>query len=309
MSAEAMNNNLCSQKYIREVMGSAGVTFKKGYGQNFLINPNIPKKTADAAAKSGASCALEIGPGIGALTAELCARFERVVTVEIDGTLIPILNKTLDSFNNVTIIKGDFLDVDMKTFSREMFGDRDYAVCANLPYYITTPIIMKLLEAKDPAMLSITIMVQSEVAARLTASPGTSDYGAITAAVSYYGRARRLFNVSPGSFMPAPKVSSSVVSIELYKNGEFPVNPKDEGLMFALIRAAFGQRRKTLLNALTSATLPKEYWRGVQITKEMAKVAAESVNIDPSVRGEVLSIGQFADLSDALYDIIISRTL
>lgn len=304
MPAGDISQNLCSQKYIREVMGCAGVTFKKGYGQNFLINPSIPKKTADAAAESGAPCVLEIGPGIGALTAELCSRFERVAAVEIDETLIPILNKTLASFNNVTIIKDDFLDIDIKTFSREMFGGRDYAVCANLPYYITTPIIMKLLEAKDPAMVSITLMVQSEVAARLTASPGTSDYGAITAAVSYYGRARRLFNVSPGSFMPVPKVSSAVVSIELYKKGQYPVNPKDEDLMFALIRAAFGQRRKTLLNALTSTSLPKNYGNGVQIKKEMAKTAAESAGIDPSVRGEVLSVAQFAALSDALCDAI-----
>jgi 16S rRNA (adenine1518-N6/adenine1519-N6)-dimethyltransferase len=304
MPASDANNNLCSAQYIREVMVSAGVTFKKGYGQNFLINPVVPKKTADAAAKSGAPCALEIGPGIGALTAELCARFERVVAVEIDETLIPILNKTLASYDNVTIIKGDFLDVDIKAISREIFGGKNYAVCANLPYYITSPIIMKLLEAKDPSMLSITLMVQSEVATRLTASPGTSDYGAITVAVSYYGRARRLFSVSPGSFMPQPKVSSAVISIELYKKGQYPVNPKDEELMFALMRAAFGKRRKMLINALTSASLPKRYGSGVKITKEIAKAAVELANVDPSVRGETLSISQFAALSDALCDII-----
>ncbi len=284
--------NLCSPRYVRELMDEFSIAPQKRYGQNFLINDAIPKRIADASAETEVPCVLEIGPGIGTMTRELSERFEKVIAVEIDRDLIPVLEKTLADKSNVTVINSDIMAIDIDALAREHFGDRDFAVCANLPYYITTPIIMKLLECGCSRLRSVTVMIQTEVADRLVAKAGSAEYGAITASLAYYGQAKKLFSVSPGSFLPAPKVSSTVVKIEIYPENLRPLHPKNEKLMFRLIAAAFGQRRKTLPNAL-SAGIP-------EISKENLLSALDEMNLDPRVRGEALSVAQFAELSDRL---------
>lgn len=284
--------NLCSPRYVRELMDEFSIAPQKRYGQNFLINDAIPKRIADASAETEAPCVLEIGPGIGTMTRELSERFERVVAVEIDRDLIPVLEKTLSDKENVTVINSDIMAVDIDALTREHFGNRDFAVCANLPYYITTPIIMKLLECGCSRLRSITVMIQTEVADRLVAKAGSAEYGAITASLAYYGQAKKLFSVSPGSFLPAPKVSSTVIKINIYPENLRPLRPKNEKLMFRLISAAFGQRRKTLPNALC-AGIP-------ELDKERLLSALDEMGLDPRVRGEALSVSQFAELSDRL---------
>lgn len=290
-----MNNssiNLCSPRYVHELMDEFSIAPQKRYGQNFLINDAIPKRIADASAETEVTCVLEIGPGIGTMTRELSERFEKVVAVEIDRDLIPVLKKTLSDKENVTVINSDIMAIDIDALTREHFGDRDFAVCANLPYYITTPIIMKLLECGCSRLRSVTVMIQTEVADRLVAKAGSAEYGAITASLAYYGQAKKLFSVSPGSFLPAPKVSSTVVKIEIYPENLRPLHPKNEKLMFRLIAAAFGQRRKTLPNAL-SAGIP-------EINKEKLLSALDEMGLDSRIRGEALSVAQFAALSDRL---------
>ncbi len=284
--------NLCSPRYVRELMDEFSIAPQKRYGQNFLINDAIPKRIAEASAETGAPCVLEIGPGIGTMTRELSRLFDAVTAVEIDRDLIPVLAHTLSDRDNVTVINRDIMECDVETVAREHFGDREFAVCANLPYYITTPIIMKLLECGSPRLRSLTVMIQTEVADRLVAKAGTAEYGAITAAVAYYGAAKKLFSVSPGSFLPAPKVSSSVVKIELYRPEERPVVPKDEKLMFRIIAAAFGQRRKTLPNAI-NAGIPS-------VSKAAVEEALATLGLDARVRGEALDVSRFAALSDLI---------
>lgn len=284
--------NLCSPRYVRELMDEFSIAPQKRYGQNFLINDAIPKRIAEASAETGVPCVLEIGPGIGTMTRELSCLFDAVTAVEIDRELIPVLAHTLSDKDNVTVINRDIMECDVETVATEQFGEREFAVCANLPYYITTPIIMKLLECGSPRLRSLTVMIQTEVADRLVAKAGSAEYGAITAAVAYYGAARKLFSVSPGSFLPAPKVSSSVVKIELYRPSERPVAPKDEKLMFRIIGAAFGQRRKTLPNAI-NAGIP-------HISKSAVEEALASLGLDARVRGEALDVSRFAALSDLL---------
>jgi 16S rRNA (adenine1518-N6/adenine1519-N6)-dimethyltransferase len=231
---------------------------------------------------------LEIGPGIGALTNELCMRYDNVVCVEIDKTLIPVLNETLDDYENVKIVNEDFLKLDLDAFTKEYFGTNPISVCANLPYYITTPIIMKLLEEGRGRFVSLTVMVQKEVAARLCATSKESDYGAITASLNYYGKAVKLFDVSPDNFLPAPNVTSSVIRIELYK--EIPYKVKNEKMLFEVIAGAFAQRRKTLLNSLSS--------HFPTVAKSQIAEIIEKCGFDINIRGERLSIEDFCSLAD-----------
>ncbi len=281
--------DLCNLSVIKGLMADAGISFRKEYGQNFLINRIIPEEIAENCADDANSLIIEIGPGIGCLTAELAERYARVLAVEIDKGLIPILDKTLADYDNVTIINDDVMQVDLASIVESYSSGMPVSVCANLPYYITTPILMRLLES-GVKFKSITIMIQNEVAARLVAKPGSADYGAITAVLGYYGTAHRLFKVSSGSFIPAPKVDSAVVRIDLYDTPKY--TPKNEKLFRDLIKAAFEMRRKTLSNAI-SAKLP-------HISKDRIIDAISAIGKDANVRGERLSTEDFVKLSDAL---------
>ena len=283
--------DLCNLSVIKSVMADAGITFRKEFGQNFLINRIIPEEIAEQCADDPESMILEIGPGIGCLTAELACRYAKVVAVEIDKGLIPVLDRTLAEFDNVTVINEDVMKIDLPALIAEHSEGRPVSVCANLPYYITTPILMMLLES-GVKFRTITVMVQNEVAQRLVASPGKADYGAITAILGYYGTVRRLFKVSAGSFVPAPKVDSAVIRIDLYREPKY--TPKDETLMRNVIKAAFEMRRKTLQNAL-SAKLSG-------YTKDEIKDAIVSIGYPETVRGECLSTEDFVKLSDLLIE-------
>ena len=281
--------DLCNLSVIKGLMADAGITFRKEYGQNFLTNRIIPEEIAESCADTEESLILEIGPGIGCLTVELAERYKKVVAVEIDKGLIPILSKTLAEYDNVTVINDDIMKTDIANIVNTYSEGMRVSVCANLPYYITTPIIMRLLES-GVRFSSITVMVQNEVATRLVANAGSSDYGAITAVLGYYGVARKLFKVSAGSFVPAPKVDSAVVRIDLYKEKKY--NPKSEKLFFDLIHASFEMRRKTLVNAV-NAKLP-------HISKENIAGALAELGMDIAIRGERLSTEDFVRLADLL---------
>ena len=281
--------DLCNLSVIKSLMSDAGITFRKDYGQNFLVNRIIPEDIADNCTDTSESMILEIGPGIGCLTQELALRYKKVVAVEIDRGLIPILEKTLAEYDNVTVINNDILKVDIKALIEEYSDGLPVSVCANLPYYITTPILMHLLES-GARFSSITVMVQNEVAQRLTAKAGSSDYGAITAVLGYYGEVKRLFKVSAGSFIPAPKVDSAVIRIDLYKEKRY--SPTSEKLFRDLIKAGFEMRRKTLVNAI-SAKLPG-------FNKEKIVKSLVSLGFTETVRGEKLSTEDFVKLSDLL---------
>ena len=283
--------DLCNLSVIKSVMVDAGITFRKEFGQNFLINRIIPEEIAEQCADDPESMILEIGPGIGCLTAELACRYAKVVAVEIDKGLIPVLDRTLAEFDNVTVINEDVMKIDLPALIAEHSEGRPVSVCANLPYYITTPILMMLLES-GVKFRTITVMVQNEVAQRLVAPPGKADYGAITAILGYYGTVRRLFKVSAGSFVPAPKVDSAVIRIDLYREPKY--TPGDETLMRNVIKAAFEMRRKTLQNAL-SAKLSG-------YTKDEIKDAIVSIGYPETVRGECLSTEDFVKLSDLLIE-------
>ena len=284
--------DLCNISVIKSVMADAGISFHKEFGQNFLTNRIIPEDIADNCADTSERMILEIGPGIGCLTQELAMRYKKVVAVEIDRGLIPVLNKTLSEFDNITVINEDILKVDLHALIEEHSEGMPVSVCANLPYYITTPILMHLLES-GIKFSTITVMVQNEVAARLSAKAGSSDYGAITAILGYYGSVRKLFRVSAGCFIPAPKVDSAVVRIDLYDKCPFEI--KDERLFRNCIKAAFEMRRKTLENAL-SAKLGG-------FTKDQVAEAIGRCGFDAKVRGERLSTEDFAALANHLYDI------
>lgn len=279
---------------IRSLLGEEGTSFKKKYGQNFLTNESVVERIAASALPDVPDPAerlgiLEIGPGIGVLTQKLSAVAHKVTAVEIDATLLPILEKTLADCPNVNVVNNDIMKVDLPALVAEEFADcTRLAVCANLPYYITTPILMTLLESRLP-FSSITVMVQKEVAERLCAPAGADAYGAITAVLHYYGTPRRLFTVNAGNFVPAPKVDSAVVQIKLHNTP--PVTVKSEETLFAVIKAAFGQRRKTLQNALSS--LPG-------VSREQIAHAIEEAGLSPTVRGEKLTLADFARISDQL---------
>ncbi len=275
---------------VKEIMERFGLNFKKKFGQNFLISRSVPADIAESCTPDRNCGILEIGPGIGTLTRELAARYRKVVAVEIDRDLIPALEYTLADFDNVKIIEGDIMKTDVAALCKREFTDAGlrFSVCANLPYYITTPVIMHLLESRA-GFDYITIMIQKEVAARLCGGAGADDYGAITAAVAYFGKAEKCFNVSAGCFMPAPKVDSTVMRIQLYDTP--PVDVKDEAMLFAVIRGAFAKRRKTLLNSLTGEL--------GGLSREEINAVLDSAGIEPTVRGEKLSLEDFAKIANA----------
>ena len=262
--------------------------FQKKYGQNFLIDEGIVNKIVREAGVTKDDFVLEIGPGIGTMTQLLCEQAGGVAAVEIDTNLIPILKETLAEYDNVTIINEDILKVDIKKLAEEKNGGKPIKVVANLPYYITTPIIMGLFESNVP-IDSITVMVQKEVADRMQVGPGTKDYGALSLAVQYYSKPQVVINVPPECFIPRPNVGSAVIRLTRYK--EPPVKVKDEKLMFKLIRASFNQRRKTLANGLNNS--PE-----INFSKEEITAAIESLHKGPSIRGEALTLSEFAALSD-----------
>ncbi len=276
-----------------EILNKYQFMFQKRFGQNFLIDTHVLEKIIGSAQISKEDMVLEIGPGIGTMTQYLCENAREVVAVEIDKNLIPILeNDTLVEYDNVTIINEDILKVDLNALVQERNDGKRIKVVANLPYYITTPIIMGLFEAKVP-LENITVMVQKEVADRMQAKPNSKDYGALSLAVQYYAKPYIVANVPPNCFMPRPNVGSAVIRLTLHEQP--PVQVEDEKFLFAIIRAAFNQRRKTLVNALTNAS-------ELQLTKEVVQTALEQMNLSATIRGEALSLEQFAQLCKRLRD-------
>lgn len=274
-----------------EVLNRYHIEFKKKFGQNFLIDTHVLEKIIAAAGITKDDMVLEIGPGIGTMTQYLCESAGKVIAVEIDRSLIPILeNDTLSEYDNYKIINEDVLKVDLNKLVDNENGGRPIKVVANLPYYITTPIVMGLLEKKVP-IDNITVMVQKEVAERMQAGPGSKDYGALSLAVQYYADAYIAANVPPNCFMPRPNVGSAVIRLTLYPEPRVKVN--DEKLMFALIRASFNQRRKTLQNGICNST-------ELTFTKDQVIAALQKLGWSETIRGEVLTLEQFAQLSDAL---------
>ena len=283
-----MKHKLINPKETIQVIQKYQFAFQKKFGQNFLIDPHVLDKIIAAAQISKDDCVLEIGPGIGTLTQYLAENARQVVAVEIDSNLIPILEETLKDYPNVTVINEDILKVDMEGLAKEYNQGRPIKVAANLPYYITTPIIMSLFEQQVPVD-NITVMVQKEVADRMQAGPGSKDYGALSLAVQYYASPYIVANVPPNCFIPRPNVGSAVIRLTRHK--EPPVKVKDEKLMFRLIRASFNQRRKTLQNSLNNS--PE-----LSYTKEQIGQAIGSLGLGATVRGEALTLEQFGALSD-----------
>ena len=282
--------NLGNPKNTIEIIQKYEFMFQKKFGQNFLIDAHVLEKIISAAGITKDDCVLEIGPGIGTMTQYLAENAGHVVAVEIDRNLIPILKETLADYDNVTVINEDILRVDIKTLAEEYNGGKPIKVVANLPYYITTPIIMGLFESGVP-IDNITVMVQKEVADRMKEGPGSKDYGALSLAVQYYAEPEIVANVPPNCFIPRPNVGSAVIRLTRHK--EMPVEVKDPALMFKIIRASFNQRRKTLQNGLGNAPeLP--------YTKEQIAAAIAEMGLTPTIRGEALSLAQFAQLSDIL---------
>ncbi len=278
-----------------EILQKYDFVFQKKFGQNFLIDTHVLEKIIGASAVSKEDFVLEIGPGIGTMTQYLCEKAREVVAVEVDKALIPILeNDTLADYKNVTILNDDILKVDIAKLVEEKNGGRPIKVVANLPYYITTPIVMGLFERHVP-IDSITIMVQKEVAQRMQAQPGTKDYGALTLAVGYYADAQIVANVPPNCFMPRPKVGSAVICLKRHEKPA--VDVKDEKLLFRIIRASFNQRRKTLQNGLNNAG-------DISFAKEQITAAIERAGFPPNVRGEALTLEEFARLSNCFTNMI-----
>ncbi len=273
-----------------EVLQKYHFNFQKKFGQNFLIDTGVLDRILRAAGITKEDYVLEIGPGIGTMTQCLAECAGKVAAVEIDKNLIPILEETLSAYDNVTVINEDILKVDVNRLAEEENGGRPIKVVANLPYYITTPIVMGLFENHVP-LKSVTIMVQKEVAERMQAGPGTKDYGALSLAVQYYAKPEIVANVPPNCFMPRPTVGSAVIHLARYETP--PVRVEDEEKMFAIIRAAFNQRRKTLANSLGNAA-------GLALSKESTAQALEKMQLSPTVRGEALTLEQFAMLSNLL---------
>ena len=274
-----------------EILNKYQFMFQKRFGQNFLIDTHVLEKIIKSAEITKEDLVLEIGPGIGTMTQYLCENAREVVAVEIDKNLIPILeNDTLAEYDNITIINEDILKVDLNTLVQEKNNGERIKVVANLPYYITTPIIMGLFEAHVP-LKNITVMVQKEVADRMQAGPGSKDYGALSLAVQYYATPYIVANVPPNCFMPRPNVGSAVIRLTLHE--EPTVKVEDEAMMFRIIRASFNQRRKTLVNGLTNAT-------ELQLSKEEVQEALEKMGLSQTVRGEALTLEQFAELTNLL---------
>ncbi len=276
---------------IKRILSSHGFTFSKAMGQNFLINPSVCPRMAQMCGADSEKGVIEIGPGIGVLTNELCKIAKKVVAIELDTRLLPVLDETLAEHNNVKVINADVMKVDLHKLIAEEFEGMEVVVCANLPYYITSPIIMKLLEDKLP-IKALTVMVQKEAADRLCADVGSRESGAVTVAVNYYSEAEKLFGVSRGSFMPAPNVDSAVIRLNVADKPR--VDVADEKLFFKIIKSAFAQRRKTISNSVTS---------GLGISKDDFKTACENAGISPTARAEALTLEELGNLSNAIYDI------
>lgn len=280
--------NLSDINVIKSVMGKHGVTFNKGLGQNFLVDPEVCPSMAEAAGLDENTCAIEIGPGVGVLTAELAKRAGKVLSFEVDKRLLPVLDETLSDFNNVEIINEDVMKADLPKIIEEKCNGMEIAVVANLPYYITSPIIMLLLESNLP-IKSVTVMVQKEAADRLCAEVGSRDGGAVTVAVSYYAQAEKLFFVPRDSFLPPPKVNSEVIQLTIRK--EPPVKVENEEFFFKLVKAAFSQRRKTAENSISA---------GLGINKNIVAEALEKAGLERTVRAEKLTMEDFANLEKIL---------
>ena len=287
-----ITNPLCERETINELRRRHVFAFNKGLGQNFLVNARIPWQIVHGAGIDESWGVLEIGPGIGCMTYELARHAGRVVAVEIDAALLPILAETLP-FSNVEIVHADFMELDLAALLPRWFGDRPVAVVANLPYYITTPIVMRLLEQAPPPLKRVTVMVQREVAERLCAPPGSPDSGAISLAVEYHSQPRILFKVPAANFVPMPKVESAVVRMDLREQP--PVRCKNVSAMFRLIKLGFGQRRKTLVNAVGNQG---------GIPKTVLGDALERLHLPRDIRAERMTLAQFAALTDILQDIV-----
>lgn len=285
--------NLSDIGTVRSILEKHGFTFSKALGQNFLINPAVCPEMAEEAVTSENDGVIEIGAGVGVLTAELCKRAKKVVSIELDKRLLPVLDETLAEFDNFEVVNEDILKVDLHELIKEKFSDcENVSVCANLPYYITSPVIMKLLEDKLP-IKQIIVMVQREAADRLTALVGSRESGAITVAVNYYAEAEKLFNVSKGSFVPSPKVDSAVIRLAIYDKP--PIETKDEELFFRTVKAMFMQRRKTALNSVSA---------GLGIPKDTVSKALEMTGLDASVRAEKLTLSQLCEFTNNLKEVM-----
>lgn len=285
--------NLSDIGTVRSILEKHGFTFSKALGQNFLINPAVCPEMAEEAVTSENDGVIEIGAGVGVLTAELCKRAKKVISIELDKRLLPVLDETLAEFDNFEVVNEDILKVDLHKLIKEKFSDcENVSVCANLPYYITSPVIMKLLEDKLP-IKQIIVMVQREAADRLTAPVGSRESGAITVAVNYYAEAEKLFNVSKGSFVPSPKVDSAVIRLVIYDKP--PIETKDEELFFRTVKAMFMQRRKTALNSVSA---------GLGISKETVVKALEMTELDASVRAEKLTLSQLCEFTNNLKEVM-----
>lgn len=285
--------NLSDIGTVRSILEKHGFTFSKALGQNFLINPVVCPEMAEEAVTSENDGVIEIGAGVGVLTAELCKRAKKVVSIELDKRLLPVLDETLAEFDNFEVVNEDILKVDLHELIKEKFSDcENVSVCANLPYYITSPVIMKLLEDKLP-IKQIIVMVQREAADRLTAPVGSREAGAITVAVNYYAEAEKLFNVSKSSFVPSPKVDSAVIRLAIYDKP--PIETKDEELFFRTVKAMFMQRRKTALNSVSA---------GLGIPKDTVVKALEMTGLDASVRAEKLTLSQLCEFTNNLKEVM-----
>ena len=273
---------------IRAILSRHGFTFSKKLGQNFLINPTVCPRMAEACGAGAGTGVLEVGPGIGVLTTELAARAEKVCAVELDSRLLPVLSETLAEHHNVHVVQEDVMGLDLHTLLEQEFGGLKIAVCANLPYYITSPVIMKLLQDRLPVD-SLTVMVQKEAAERLCAEPGTRACGAVSAAVWYYAEPELLFPVGRGSFLPSPNVDSAVIQLRVRQKP--PVEVANEAFFFR-VKAAFGQRRKAAANSISA---------GLSVPKSSVQAALQSLSLPEKLRAEQFTLEQFAELSNALY--------
>ena len=283
-------SQLSNIKNVKEILARHGFTFSKKLGQNFIVNPSICPRIAELGGAGPDTGVLEIGPGLGVLTWELAARARKVVAVELDERLLPVLGETLAGFDNVKVIQADVLKIDLDALLRQEFPNMEVVICANLPYYITSPIVMRLLETRLPVK-AITVMVQKEAAARICAAPGSRNAGALSAAVSYYAVPQILFPVSRGSFMPAPEVDSAVIRLDI--RPQPAVSPVDEALFFKVIRAGFSQRRKTLSNSLSS---------GLGLAKDQTSAALQQVGLRPSARAEELTLEDSCRLTSQIFE-------
>ncbi len=282
--------NLSNPSELKSVIEKHGFSFSKSLGQNFLIDKNVLSTIVEKSGVNKDVAVLEIGPGAGVLTRELAERAKKIVAVEIDKSLIPLLSYTLSDFDNAKVINEDILKVDLEKLFQEEFAGLSVIVVANLPYYITTPVIMRLLEF-DKKISSITVMVQKEVAHRMAAKPGGKDYGALSVAVQFYSEPEIIIEASPSCFMPQPKVSSTVIKMNIFKEDKYIVSNKD--FFFKLVKSAFGQRRKTLVNALSNSPY-------ISVEKDKITGALKDMELDERIRGEKLSIEEFIKLSDIL---------